>query len=254
MKEMNKKAQLTIFIIITILIIIVLTLLLLKEINIKSMFSEESPINQIEECIKDSIKEDIEILSMQGGSINPEFYYLYEDNKVEYLCYTGQYYSRCIVQKPLLKKSIEKELEKSVEDNFGKCINTIKNSLEKKGYEVVVKLSKTSVELVPDTILIKSDSEIEIIKEKTENYKGININIQSDLYDLTMLASDIINSEAEYGDFETLSQMINKPQFKIEKRIQGNGTRIYTLTSRDSMDKFRFASRSIVFPSGVLGE
>jgi len=254
MVKINKKSQLTIFIIIAILIFIVLIALLFKKFDIRTIFSGKSPIEQIEKCIQDSIEENIEILSMQGGSISPEFYYLYEDNKVEYLCYTEQYYAKCVVQKPLLKKSIERELENYAKEEIRRCIEIVKSSLEKKGYEVVVKIFNTSVELIPENVLVECDSEIEITKEKSESYKNIKVDINSELYEMVMIATDIISSETKYGDFETLSQMINKPEFKIEKRIQSNETKIYTITSRDSKEKFRFASRSLAIPSGILGE
>ena len=39
--------------------------------------------------------------------------------------------------------------------------------------------------------------------------------------------------------------------FKFEKITQGDGTKIYIITERDTLEKFQFASRSYVWPQGI---
>ena len=106
--EKNKKGQLTIFIILGLLILIVLILLFMRTEDLKSFFLGKSPVEQIKDCADESLRKGIEIVSKQGGAINPENYYLYEGNKLDYICFTEQSFQRCVMQKPLLKSSIEK--------------------------------------------------------------------------------------------------------------------------------------------------
>jgi len=68
-----------------------------------------------------------------------------------------------------------------------------------------------------------------------------------------MITSSIINWEARYGDSESLSFMMHYPSLKIEKKLQSDGTTIYILTNKNTLDKFMFASRSVALPVGITG-
>ncbi len=250
----NKRSQVTLFIILAIAIVIVLILLFTSGGNLFAVFTPASPLNQIKQCSQEPVEEAIEILRLQGGSLEPENYYLYQGNKVDYLCYTEEYYSKCIMQKPLLKQSIEKQIKLYAEPKIRNCINSVKSSLEDKGYSISMKNPEVSVSLVPNNIIIETDLDLSITKENTESYKTIKADVVSKLYDQVMIASSISNWEAHYGDSETMTYMMYYPSLKLEKKKQGEGTTIYILTDRDSQDKFMFASRSVVLPAGLTGE
>jgi len=252
--RIGKKAQITVFLILAILIVAVLFLLFgEKAAKFTTIFTGDSPISQIENCIQKNAKEAIDILSVQGGAINPENYYLYESNKVDYVCYTQEYYKLCIMQKPLLKESIEKEVKNYLDPKVSDCINSIKTSFERKGYDFFYTKPEIMTEIVPGSFLIKVKSNIEITKSATENYQEMQINVESNLYDFVMTATSISNWEARYGDSETMMYMIYYPNLKVEKKIRIDGTRIYILTNREKQDKFIFATRSFPVPPGITG-
>jgi len=252
-RVLNKKAQVSVFIILAILIAIVLIALFVNKNSITSIIGGESPVNQIEKCIQDNVKEGLGILSNQGGSFEPKNYYLYENNKIDYLCYTEEYYKPCVMQKPLLKQNIEKELKIYLEPKINSCLDTIKSSFERKGYSFVYKKSEITVQIIPDNIVIDSNLQITVSKDKTESYKNIKTSVSSSMYGFIMTSSSIANWEARYGDSETLYYMLYYPSLKVEKKIRSDGSRVYILTNRDKLDKFSFAIRSMVFPSGVTG-
>ncbi len=250
----SKRAQVTVFIILAIAIIIVLVILLTGKENIFSIFSPETPVNQIKKCAQEPVEEAINILKVQGGSLDPEHYYLYQGNKVDYLCYTEEYYKTCIMQKPLLKQSIEQEIKKYSDPRIKNCIDSVKASLEGKGYSVSMKNPEISYSLVPNNVIINIDADLRITKETTEAYKSIKTDVSSKLYDMVMIASSISNYEARYGDSETMTYMMYYPSLKVEKKKQGEGTTIYILTDRDyEENKFMFASRSLALPAGLIG-
>jgi len=245
-----KKSQITIFVILAIAILIVLILLFIGKEKIADYFTGEPPIEQIKRCAREATTESIDILTVQGGSLNPSLYYLYQGNKIEYLCYTNENYKTCVVQKPFLKKSIEKEIKTYIEPKIKNCIKNAEAFLEKQGFEVTSKTPVVSVELVPSNILINIDSNLKIAKDRTSAYKEIKTDVSSKLYDFAMIVSSIINWEARYGDSETLNYMLYYPSLKVEKKLQSDGTTIYILTDRITLDKFIFASRSIAWPPG----
>jgi len=254
MVRKNNRAQVAVFIILAIAIVIVLLFLFVGRDRLFSVFVSESPINQIKKCAQEPVQEAVDILKVQGGSLEPELYYLYKGNKVEYLCYIDGYYQDCIMQKPLLKQSIEKEIQKYAEPRIKNCMEGVKSSLQDNGYSVSMTEPKISFSLVPNNIMIDIDTDLSISKDGTESYKSIKTDINSKLYDMVMLSSSISNWEARYGDSETMTYMMYYPSLKLEKKKQGDGTTIYILTNRNyPEDKFMFASRSLVLPSGLTG-
>lgn len=253
-KKESKKAQVTVFVILAIAIVIVLIVLFMGRDRLFSVFTPKSPINQIRACAQEPVEEAVEILKLQGGGLEPELYYLYQGNKVEYLCYTDANYKNCVMQKPLLKQSIEKEIKSYAEPRIKNCINSVKTSLEGKGYVVSMTTPEISFSLVPNNILININTNLQITKDSTESYKSIKTDVSSKLYDMVMITSSILNWEALYGDSETMTYMMYYPSLQVEKKKQGDGTTVYILTNRNNLeDNFMFASRSLVIPAGLTG-
>lgn len=250
----SKRSQITVFIILAIAIVIVLIVLFTRGGGLFSVFTPGSPINQIKSCAQEPVEEAIEILKMQGGSLEPELFYLYQGNKIEYLCYTDANYQNCVMQKPLLKQSIEKEIKKYSEVRINNCINSVIDELRSDGYDVSMTTPDISFSLVPNNIMIDIGSDLQITKDSTESYKSIKTDVPSKLYDMVMIASSISNWEARYGDSETMTYMMYYPSLKVEKKKQGDGTTVYILTDRNSDDEFMFASRSLVVPAGLTGQ
>jgi hypothetical protein len=250
---MNKKAQITLFVILALVIVGFLILILMFGNKIIPSVTTKTPINDIKTCIESSAKKGIEIISKQGGEIEPDNYFLYKGEKIEYVCYTTETYKTCTMQKPLLKQDVEKELAKYITPAVKNCIDGVKTSLEGKGYDVTVTGPKVSVELVPDNAIINTNSDFIATKgDKTETYKNIKIEMSSGLYDEIMIASSISNFEARYGTAESMVYMIYYPSLRVNK-TEVQGTRIYTITNKEKGDQFRFASRSLVFPTGLIG-
>ncbi|MBD3252134.1 hypothetical protein GF386_00190 [Candidatus Pacearchaeota archaeon] len=252
-ENMSKKSQVTVFVIISILILVVIILLIyLQRENITNIFVGKPPLNEIENCLLKSSEEGINILEVQGGSIDPELYYMYQGNRVEYLCYTEENYKRCVMQKPLLKQSVERELENYMNPIIKNCIYSMKDALEKDGYTVSMKEPELDIEIIPETVLISLELDLSIEKNNRETYKSIRTAVDSKLYEFTMITSSILNWEARYGDSETMDYMMNFPNLKVEKKTKSDGTKVYILTDRKTDEKFMFSTRSVAFPPGLV--
>ena len=243
--------QVTIFIILGLLVLLVLFLLFTRT-DIKTFFAPKTTVEQIEDCGKSPVKEGIELLSLQGGVITPQNYYLYEGSKVEYVCYTEENFKNCVTQKPILKNIIEEELKVYSQARIVKCVNEIAEKLEESGYEVSMKTPNISIEIVPDNVLVNLDIDLKISKENTESYDNIRTGLRSKIYNFVMIASSIMTWETRFGDSETLNYMLLYPSIKVEKKKQGDGSKIYIITDRDTEEKFIFAVRSGVIPPGLV--
>jgi len=256
-KKEGKKGQVTIFIIIALLIVAigVLVYLFYPKIFPSAETETKNPSIFIQECMEEEIQDTVNTLSVQGGSVNPTFYYDYYNgvgvDKVEYLCYTNQYYQKCVVQQPMLISHIQSEILNEIEDETISCFNSLKMSYENRGYDTDMKSGNTTVELLPGKIVTTFGYELTLTKGDTEKYQNFNIVLDNNLYELASIANSIINWETQYGDAEVTTYMNYYHNLKVEKKEQLDGTKIYILTNRDSENKFQFTSRSYVFPPGI---
>ncbi len=254
MKRGNKKAQVSIFIIIAVIIVAVALLVFLFYPKIQSTegFDEKNPQEFIRNCIEDEIQQSVEKLSLQGGSLNPEHFILYENNKIEYLCYTGEYYKFCVMQQPLLKQHIESEIKNKIKANADICFDSLKDSYLKKGYSADLKKGDTIVELLPNKIKTTFNHILTLKKADTQRYDLFDVILNNNLYERVSITDSILNWESVYGSAETTIYMNTYHDLKVEKKEQTDGTTIYILTDRNNGDKFQFASRSLVIPPGYL--
>ena len=130
----EKKGQVTIFIIIAILIIgaAVTIYLLIPKAETEAVFDAGNPQGFIQTCLEDEIEKTVDLVSSQGGSVNPEHIILYEDNRVEYLCYTTEYYLPCKIQRPLLTEHIEDEIRNDISEEVEVCFNNLQENYRNK--------------------------------------------------------------------------------------------------------------------------
>jgi hypothetical protein len=256
-KKANKRGQVTIFIIIAVLVIAlgVLIYMFYPKLISKTGIETKNPSAFIQECMQEKIQNTADILSLQGGSVKPTFYYSYYNNNqvnnIEYLCYTNQYYQPCIVQQPMLIQHIQSEILNEIKGDTISCFDSMKKSYENKGYEVNMKPGNITVELLPEKIVTTFGYELTLTKGETENYKDFKIVLDNNLYELASIANSIINWETKYGDVEITSYMNYYHNLKVEKKKQIDETTVYILTNIDNGKKFQFASRSYAFPPGI---
>ena len=254
MIKTKKRGQVTIFVIIFIMIIVMGMIIYFLYPKIKIYYSEESvnPNLYMQGCLEDDLQENIARITSQGGSLNPEHYILYNDYKIEYLCYTEEYYKTCVMQRPLLYSHMEREIKNSITRKTQECLDLMKNDYEKRGYSVTLGRNDIEVEILPRKIMVVINGTIKIEKQDVKTYDRISVPVNNNLYELIGIASSILNWEARYGDAETTVYMDFYRDVKVEKKTQSDGSKVYILSERETKNKFQFASRSIAWPPGIV--
>jgi hypothetical protein len=252
-KKREKGGQVAIFIIIAILIVALAVLLYLYWPKLFPSTSPQTknPSQYIQDCMEEKIKQAVDTVSLQGGSINPGAYYEYDNNRIEYLCYTNQYYRPCVVQQPMLAQHIQSEILNEIKDATVTCFNSMEDSYDTQGYTTDMKTGDTIVELLPDKIVTTFEYELTLTKGETSKYNNFKIVLDNNLYRMVSIANSIIGYETLYGKAETTSYMNYYHDLKVERIKQVDETAIYILTDRNSKDVFQFASRSYAFPPGI---
>lgn len=248
----SKHAQVTIFIILAMVIIGVGIVIYLFYPQIKTMVTGgiTSPQSFIQTCMKDKVREVVNNLSLQGGTLYPDNYYKYDGNKVEYLCYTNKNYQPCVMQQPLLQSSIELNIKKSIQQSANFCFDDLEKSYKNQGYDVNLIRDGMSVGLLPQKIVVSFNNSLTLTKENSQIYKKFRVVLNNNLYELVSISVNILQWEVQYGDAETTTYMNFYHNLKVEKKLQSDGTKVYILTDLNTGDKFQFATKSFVWPSG----
>lgn len=247
MKNNNRKAQVTIFIIVGIIIVAAVLIFFLWY---KPTYIDGGAKVGFEGCVETAVEDALAELGDTGGFVEPEFYYLYEGNRIPYFCYTSLYYKACVNQKPLLKQHFEENLQKAVRGKIDSCYNSALEDLRAQGYSVVGEGRDMTLEIVPGSVGILYDAPVVIQREGSQSFTRFNFDTQSSIYKMLMIATSIIQFETKFGDADTDSFMLYYPDLIVRKLKQGDGTTIYIIEDKISETKLQFASRSFVFPAG----
>jgi hypothetical protein len=251
--EMKERGQTTIFVIIAIVIVIggILVYFLVPGVR-NAIGGDISPSSFVRDCVEDEVRSGVELLSKQGGYANPEGFVLHDGNKVKYLCYTSQYYLPCKVQQPLIKRNFERELEGMIEAKTDECVQELKADYERRGFSVSgVQNSRANVEIVPDNVRILIEAPLTVSKdEQTQSFRSFDVVLASEMYDLLMISTSIVDFESTYGDTETTLYYQYYPNLVIEKDKLTDGTTVYGVEDVTTKEKFVFASRSLAWPGG----
>jgi len=251
----EKRGQVTIFIIIAIVIVgVVIGFFFISprgsDVESSGTFEVGNPRGFIQSCLEEDFIETVEEVSLQGGSVNPEHYILYDDSPVEYLCYTSEDYNTCVVQRSLLKNHIESEIKTEMMGKISDCFSSLVTNYESKNYDVELISGASKVELFPDRLVLSMGHAISVTKSNTERTEGFSITLNNNLYELVNIANSIVDWESTYGDSETSLYTNSYSNIKVEKKQGQDSSKIYILTDVNTKDKFQFASRSIPLPSG----
>lgn len=242
---MKKRGQVTIFILVGIMIVSAVLIFFLWA---KPTFIDEGTgVKGFEGCVRDVLENGINELEGKAGFVEADFTYAYMGEDLSYLCYAGDFYSTCVVQAPFLKKVFDESLEALIRDDVDACYDATVSSLKDEGYEVVSGEVVYNVEIEPGAVRVEIDAPVSV---GSKSFARFNVKVNSPVYEMTMIATSILQFEAKYGDADVSSMMVYYPDYYIEKIKRGDGTTIYVLEHKIFGNKFKFASRSLVWPAG----
>ncbi|MEK6894308.1 MAG: hypothetical protein AABX10_02500 [Nanoarchaeota archaeon] len=245
----ERSGQVTLFVILALIIVgVVIVIFAFPSANVFS--SELNPSSYLRSCIEPEIEIIKNTLSVQGGYTAPSNYAMYKDLKLQYLCYTSDYYVPCMVQQPLLLKHIQDEMVRHIEPRAKQCFEDLKDQYESRGYEVTSGPSEILVGIVPGNINVEFLAPVTLRKEDTQTFNKFSVGIASEWYTLINTAVNIIQYESTFGDSETSLYISYYPGLTIDKTRRDDGSTIYQLRDVTTGDEFAFATRSLVWPQG----
>lgn len=251
----QKKAQVTLFVILGIIMVSVIIFLTIILINLQKDKTEFlNPKQYIETCIQEELSRPLDKIFNGGGFVNPENFILYQNEKYNYLCYTPNFGVKCNTLYPQLKRTIEQEIKNEIQEEVSNCFAKLKEEYEKKGYSVNEGALDLNVEITANKIIAVAKRKIELLKgDELQIFDNFGADITRDLYDLLGVVQDIVSEEAKYGKFEYMGYLLSNPEYKI-KFIEYSDNSLYRIRKSDSTQEFRFATKGMAHWRGEINE
>lgn len=210
----------------------------------------------LENCLEDSIKEAVNLISINGGHINPEltkeFKFDEEELKnISYLCYNQNDYEKCVNQEPMFFEHLKDEIKEYIQEDIKDCFDNLAFSLDKEGFVVVPDYNGFEVNFDEKKVDININGKIILTKAgKTLTQENFLVSVLTNLYGLAIVVQEIVNKEAEECNFDYSEFILLYPNFQIKKTKVLDNSIIYQVTHKESLEKFRFAIRGCVIPAG----
>ena len=256
---MEKRGQVTIFIIIAIVIVAVvfLAIILVPKIlpKTKTQIQMLDPETYVSDCININLEPMVETLASQGGYFELGNCIFYKNICRHYLCYTTLPYTACINQEPLLKEHIEQLLKDELENQnvVQNCINNFAENSRRENWDVTTcSVPMFSVNLTEGRVRVLIKCDMTMTKgQESRHFEEIEPALKWPLYEFVLVVKDIINEEHENTDFKPIPYMLLNNWIKIEK-YKADESKIYTLIEKSTGKEFVFAVRNMVIPGGFI--
>lgn len=252
LKRLDKRGQVTIFIIVGIVIVVGI-LILFYLFRGPSILSPQitPPRDFIQNCMDESVRDSLDRVYRNGGEADISFGVKYQGEDYNYLCYNAEDYLSCYNLHPLLEDQIESEIEDATKDDLQECFDKLRADLEAKRFEVSGGATSYSIDLLPGSVEINIEKEVIISgRNSTQSFNEFNFRVVDPIYDLVKVARRIVNDEATNCRFDRSEYMLFYPDYEIVMASYDNN-KFYTITDRTSGKEFKFAVRTCAIPAGI---
>lgn len=251
----NKKAQVTIFIILALLLVAAIVFVYFYSGGLGFANSPaQNPEEYLKNCISDSIRQSEDLVLKSNGypQFNSDNYILYNKEKIPYLCTVSEFYAPCIPQEPAFFNYIRKLMENKVALDTENCLTALKKDLDRRGFNVKEDPGQVNLSIEKDFISVKMSKKI--YASRTEDslaIAGIDVQYGTKFYDIIKLEQNIINYESTLCEFNVMSWMKSDPSIIIFTTRTSDSTKIYTLKDRLTERQIKFAIKTCVLPAGI---
>jgi len=252
MKRGNKRGQIAIFVIVALLIVaaIILIYTIFRSPTV-SVGEEFEPKSFVDKCIRDSVRDTVNVMIPQGGFVSPTDYKVYNDIKVTYLCKNVNYYEPCITQYPRYITRLQEEIVTNVEPEIEQCFILLEDELEKRNYVYSGGEISLQAILKPKSIDFTVNRDFTLSKNNVQReFDSFRVVINSALYDIASTANEIASQEAKFCYFEYVGFNLLYPRYDIRKFTMSDSTKIYTIGYDPTGEKMNIAIRGCAIPAG----
>lgn len=205
----------------------------------------DCPNRVINECITRIGPDYIELMGKQGGYLTTplDTFRLFNGSRVSILCYDIPGREECI-NRMLTKEDMEKQLENALDFALQSCVNVQQCRGFGRGFSIQTsKKLKTDVEVGKEKVLVKVNYPVNLISRTGAQLTVQDFSAALDyplggLYDVAV--NQIVDAEAEFGNFEQLLYMIVHKGKTIIELKKPYPDKLYILKKSDNPFRFQF--------------
>lgn len=242
---MEKRGQVTIFIIIGLILVVVVALLLYAQnkgfqvINI--IGSRELTLkDEVSKCIIELGDPALDLLARQGGSFNPKKFRLYLGYEVNYLCYNLEDTDVCS-NRVLTQDDLELELENYLGSKIKSCIDSRFGNLRSSNTQIQTGQYSLDVTVARDNVLFLVKYPTTIRRSDSSNVINEYLEVVGKpLGRLYEVAYSIVRAESSIGDFDPVPYMILYKDVQIRKD-RPYPDKLYSINKINDDYTFQFA-------------
>jgi hypothetical protein len=251
---LEKRGQVTIFIIIGILIVTIIALFFIARSGVIPSLGQKTETNSntfLTTCIESRVKDGINKLLSDGGSIQSTLNLNFGGTDIAYLCYTQNNYEPCANQQPALLNHLESEMKNYISDEIDTCFKQLQTNFEKQGNTVALDYNKGdfNVNILPGEILIHANSKLTLTKSgESTTQNNFDLTLPTKLYELSNVVKEAVEKEMTTCNFDYRAYQLLYPQFQINQSIMKDSSKVYQIESKDYTEIFTFATRGCVTP------
>ena len=249
---MEKRGQITIFVILGIVIVAVIVLLFAFRKDIIPT-SSQTGINSemkaakqiITDCLEKSSQAPVEKIGMQGGYLSPAPYTfrLWNDTQISYLCFNQAEKNTC-TNRLLTVRKMEEQLSAAIEEGLKACVDLT----DIKGVDIIAQKDfDVTTRVLPYQVLVDLDYPITVkskVSDAKATEKKFSYIMDAPLGDLYNVAQDILDLETDIGMFDQLTYMLVKLGKYTIYVVKPYPDKIYVLKLRENPYRFQFAVQS----------
>jgi len=250
----NKKGQVTAFVIVALIIVVIIAVLLLINRGKVSLREQDfdNPEAYLSSCIRERARVILDDMLVGGGFPNSEDKVLFKGNYVTYLCKNINNFEPCVNQYPLYVTQLEKEFLDNIKDDAEQCFSSLKQELDRRNYDVsssgnvIVEAS-----LKPEVVEIVLKNDITISKSgESRKFSRFDTFVNSKIQSIGFVVNEIVMQEAKWCYFSNDGFMALYPEYDIRVYMMEDTTNIYTIKNKNTGETLRMATRGCALPAG----
>lgn len=248
---MNKRGQVTTFMIVGFVILAVFILIFfLKDYIFETVRGVEgtkiilnTKIEEIDFRVKDCINSEsmdaLNLIGRQGGSINPVNALSYYNLNISYLCFGIPNTKKCS-NSGLTRIELETELKNYLEDRIKTCID-MESFRDDSRYEFIVGEYEFNAKIFDKNVLLNISYPIKLKRKGIEvSASTFSETLNVPLGTIQNAVVDILNAESN-GYFDNVMYTLSKQNDVIVILKRPYPDKVYTVRSKDSLYEFNFA-------------